>query len=550
MHKVDRSVSGLVARQQCVGPLQLPLADCAVLAHSHFDTRGFASAVAEAPIVGLLSTAAMARRATAELLTNLCWARVSARHHVKLSANWMWAAKLAGEGARMYAACEALRDALVACELAVDGGKDSLSMAADTASEDGVVKAPGMLTLTACVRRARRRASARAASSSASVSLRAPPPEDRSPSLSSAPPSLSLSQVRDVPRRDRDRDARPQARGRRRRALLRRPLDRAREGRRRGRARRGPARASARRRSRRRSARSAPRRATSTPTRTARPGSRASRPRSTRCRRCSARGSSARATTAPDGGLIVTLLEMAFAGDCGFEVTLPRPGAARADAADGAAPAADDAAADLATLFNEEAGFVLEAREADAAAVLDAFASRGVACARVGRTTAAKRCRARAAAGAGGPRGAAAQQLPWALDEEMVVLRDEWEATGFALEALQRTPACARRARRPARAQAARASALVHAAADRAPPPRRRGGGGAVRRRRRRRGRRPRGRGGRGRERAARAALAAPSSGPGAAGGLVRVAVVRQEGTNGDREMCAAFHAARLRRGT
>lgn len=59
--KVDRSVTGLVAQQQCVGPLQLPLANCAVLAQSHFGRQGIATAVGEQPIKGLLSPAAMAR---------------------------------------------------------------------------------------------------------------------------------------------------------------------------------------------------------------------------------------------------------------------------------------------------------------------------------------------------------------------------------------------------------------------------------------------------------------------------------------------------------
>ena len=82
------------------------------------------------PVVGLLDPAAMARLAAAEVLTNLAGAPATARHHVKASGNWMWAAKLAGEGARMVDACGALRDALLALEVGVDGGKDSLSMAA------------------------------------------------------------------------------------------------------------------------------------------------------------------------------------------------------------------------------------------------------------------------------------------------------------------------------------------------------------------------------------------------------------------------------------
>ena len=105
VHKVDRSVTGLVAQQQCVGPLQLPLADCAVLAHSHLDTTGTATSCGERPIVGLLDPAAMARLVVGETLTNLVWAAVSSRTDIKASGNWMWAPKLKGEGARMWDAC-------------------------------------------------------------------------------------------------------------------------------------------------------------------------------------------------------------------------------------------------------------------------------------------------------------------------------------------------------------------------------------------------------------------------------------------------------------
>ncbi|KAH8064986.1 phosphoribosylformylglycinamidine synthase [Aureococcus anophagefferens] len=147
VHKADRSVTGLVARQQCVGPFQLPLSNCAVLAEPL--DRGVAVAVGEAPQLSALSPARMARRAVCEMLTNLVSAPVSDRRDVRLSANWMWAAKLEGEGSRMYAACEAMCDALVTAGCAVDGGKDSLSMAASDGA-GAVVKAPGALTLTAC----------------------------------------------------------------------------------------------------------------------------------------------------------------------------------------------------------------------------------------------------------------------------------------------------------------------------------------------------------------------------------------------------------------
>ena len=148
VHKVDRSVTGLVAQQQCVGPYQLPLSNCAVLARSHLSTEGVAIAVGEAPQLSALSPSRMAKRCVCEMLTNLCWASIQHRNDVRLSANWMWAAKLDGEGARMYEACEALCVALIITGTAVDGGKDSLSMAAAD-GQGGVCRSPGALTLTA-----------------------------------------------------------------------------------------------------------------------------------------------------------------------------------------------------------------------------------------------------------------------------------------------------------------------------------------------------------------------------------------------------------------
>jgi len=149
VHKVDRSVTGLIAQQQCVGPLQLPLANVGVTAHTHFGTTGTAVACGEQPIKGLINSAAMARMTVVEAMTNLVWAKISKLEDVKASGNWMYAAKLPGEGAKMYAAAEALKDSLLAVGIGIDGGKDSLSMAARCGEE--VVKAPGELTLTCYV---------------------------------------------------------------------------------------------------------------------------------------------------------------------------------------------------------------------------------------------------------------------------------------------------------------------------------------------------------------------------------------------------------------
>ncbi|KAI0496230.1 hypothetical protein KFK09_022541 [Dendrobium nobile] len=147
--KVDRCVTGLVAQQQTVGPLQLPLSDVAVIAQSYTGLTGGACAIGEQPIKGLLNPKAMARLAVGEALTNLVWAKVTSLGDVKASGNWMYAAKLDGEGAAMYDAAVALSETMIKLGIAIDGGKDSLSMAAHAAGE--IVKAPGNLVISAYV---------------------------------------------------------------------------------------------------------------------------------------------------------------------------------------------------------------------------------------------------------------------------------------------------------------------------------------------------------------------------------------------------------------
>jgi len=151
-NKVDRSVTGLIAQQQCTGPLQLTVSDVAVIAQSHFGTTGAAISIGEQPVKGLIDPAAMARMSIGEALTNLVWAQISQLEDVKCSGNWMWAAKLPGEGVGMHDAAVALHDFMVELGIAIDGGKDSLSMAAKVPLPSGelqTVKAPGSLTVSA-----------------------------------------------------------------------------------------------------------------------------------------------------------------------------------------------------------------------------------------------------------------------------------------------------------------------------------------------------------------------------------------------------------------
>eukprot|EP00798_Chlamydomonas_sp_ICE-L_P025491 gene25491-11147_t len=147
--KVDRHVTGLVAQQQCVGPLQIPLSDVAVYAQSHQDFTGLATSIGEQPLKGLIDPAAMARLSLGESLTNLVWAKATSLPDVRASVNWMYAAKMKSEGAAMYDAGQSICDAMVFLGMAIDGGKDSLSMAANAGDE--TVMAPGNLVVSCYV---------------------------------------------------------------------------------------------------------------------------------------------------------------------------------------------------------------------------------------------------------------------------------------------------------------------------------------------------------------------------------------------------------------
>ncbi len=150
-NKVDRSVTGLIVRQQCCGAVQLTVSDVCVVAQSYFDRTGIAHAIGEQPIKGLINPEAMARLSVTEALTNIVWARITDIEDIKCSANWMWAAKLPGEGVRLYRAAQAMSDFMIKLGIAIDGGKDSLSMAAKVVDSDSleIVKSPGTLVISA-----------------------------------------------------------------------------------------------------------------------------------------------------------------------------------------------------------------------------------------------------------------------------------------------------------------------------------------------------------------------------------------------------------------
>ena len=129
-NKVDRSVTGKVARQQCQGEIQLPLSDCGVVALDYRGEKGIATAIGHAPQAGLADPAAGSVLSVAESLTNIVWAPMAdGLDSVSLSANWMWPCRSQkGEDARLYAGVKALSDFCCALRVNVPTGKDSLSM--------------------------------------------------------------------------------------------------------------------------------------------------------------------------------------------------------------------------------------------------------------------------------------------------------------------------------------------------------------------------------------------------------------------------------------
>ena len=403
--KVDRAVTGLIARQPCAGPLQLTVADVAVVASSHLGTRGAATAIGEQPVKGLLSPAAMARLAVAEALTNLVWAPVTGLGDVRCSANWMWAAKLPGEGAALHDAAAAMCELMTSLGIAVDGGKDSISMAA-RAPDGETVKAPGALVISAYC-------------TCPDITKVVTPDLERPGrgrlllvDLAGGRHRLggsSLAQVwgqvgDDCPDVDDP-------------ALLGRAFG--------------------------------------------------------AVQSLIAAGLVSAGHDRSDGGLVTTLLEMAFAGNCGFEVELPAEAAATNP---------------LAALFAEEPGLVLEVDEADLGRVAAELDAADVPWLTVGRAVAEPRVRI-----------AIGSEV--VLEEDMRDLRDLWEATSFELDRRQADPGCV----------AEEAAGLRHRRAPSYgvpfdPHP------------------------------TAPAVMARAAEFP--------VAVLREEGSNGDREMAAAFHAA------
>ena len=149
-NKVDRCVTGRVARQQCQGELQLPLSDCGAVTLDYRGNKGIATAIGHAPQAALANPEAGSVLAVSESLTNLVWAPLAeGLDSVSLSANWMWPCRAQeGEDARLYKAVKALSDFCCALQINVPTGKDSLSMTQKYPDGEKIVS-PGTVIVSA-----------------------------------------------------------------------------------------------------------------------------------------------------------------------------------------------------------------------------------------------------------------------------------------------------------------------------------------------------------------------------------------------------------------
>jgi len=341
-NKVDRAVTGLIARQQCCGPLQLTVGDVAVVAQSHFGKTGIATAIGEQSMKMLVDPAAGARMAVGESLTNLVFAGIGDLHQVKCSANWMWAPKLAGEGAALYDAAKAMGEAMIALGMAVDGGKDSLSMATVVGKE--TVKSPRELVISVY-------AAVPDISKSITPDLKKPGSPLLFLDLGGGRNRLGGSALAQVMAQMGDISPDLDDAGLMKRCFL-------------------------------------------------------------AVQELIVRGYISAGHDRSDGGLITTLLEMAFSGNCGLDISLSGQSTV------------------FEALFAEELGLVLECSPEHLAATEKILDKAGVPYVHIGTATADKRIRV-------------SYNGDTVLEEIMIVLRGWWEETSYQLERLQINPACA-----------------------------------------------------------------------------------------------------------
>lgn len=147
-NKVDRCVGGKVAKQQCVGSLQIPLNNVGVMALDYKGKEGIATTIGHSPISGLIDPEAGSKNSIAEALTNIVWAPLKdGLKSVSLSANWMWPCRNEGEDARLYKAVKAVSEFSIDLGINVPTGKDSLSMKQKYPNEE--VISPGTVVISA-----------------------------------------------------------------------------------------------------------------------------------------------------------------------------------------------------------------------------------------------------------------------------------------------------------------------------------------------------------------------------------------------------------------
>ncbi|MBT8345915.1 MAG: phosphoribosylformylglycinamidine synthase [Desulfofustis sp.] len=341
-NKVDRAVTGLIAQQQCCGPLQLTVADSAVIAQTHFGLTGVGTAIGEQSIKMLVDPAAGARMAVGESLTNLASVVVEDIEQIKCSANWMWAPKLPGEGVAIRDAVKAMRDSMIEIGIGVDGGKDSLSMATMVADE--VVKSPRQLVISlyAAVPDIRKKITPDIKQpGSALIFIELSSGRER---LGGSALAQVCGQIGEISPDMEDAQ------------LVRRGFE-------------------------------AIQQLVSDKQITA-------------------------GHDRSDGGLITTVLEMAFAGNCGLSLDL------------------EGESSVFKKLFSEELGYVVECRETEVDRIVGLLADVGIRAVKIGTTIA-------------DPQISIIFNGQRVLDEPMVDLRRLWEETSYQLERLQADPACA-----------------------------------------------------------------------------------------------------------
>ena len=149
VNKVDRSVSGLVVQQQTCGYTQLPVSDYGLTLLSHNNMEGIATSIGEQPIKSLLDVKSSIKLTIGEMLTNLMFVQIEDFNSIKCSGNWMAAPKLDNDGYYFYKAVECVSNELSNLGIAIDGGKDSLSMA--TKINNTNVKSPLTFVLSSYV---------------------------------------------------------------------------------------------------------------------------------------------------------------------------------------------------------------------------------------------------------------------------------------------------------------------------------------------------------------------------------------------------------------